>query len=739
MAIIRNDALRIPIIGLLMIAGCSLLLARLWWVQIEQGSDYAKRVRGVSQATVRIPAIRGEIRDRNGVTLVENHANYQVDFYLPDVVSGYRRAHGKVPINKYEVNVRGFEETREEADILTIVKEGIITRLEELGLAKDFNATQMRRHFRNNTHVPYTYLDSLDFETLARFAENDLGLPGVKLDVRPVRHYRYGALAAHLLGIVGPAEDISSQPDVAEFNFYDPDPEGRSNVEQFMDPYLRGKPGIRILKRNPKGVIEGEIGMQPPTPGANVYLTIDARVQMIAEQALRAVGRGAAVVIDPRNGDILAMASVPSFDPNVFVPKISNEDWSMLNDDLTNPLLNRAISPYAPGSTYKIMIALAGLKAGINPNSRPYNCSGGVTYGNKLMRCMGSHGSLNLADAIMRSCNSYFYQFGNTAGIENIVEVGNLIGFGNMSNIEVSGEKTGIMPGPKWLAGAYPRERWSSGHTANVSIGQGAVLTTPLQMASLAATVANGGTVYRPRLIDKVVDYKNQTLVKEQPKVLGHLSQLGLTPEQIEVVRNGMYKVVNDGGGTARRAQIKNVAVAGKTGTAENYTIRNGKTIKDNHAWFIAFAPYKDPELAVAVIVEGARSGGGVAAPIAARIIDETLALQRGYNPPLEPLAPAKGSFLFVNGVDFASAVPAQFGADTSGEVSVGPDPAATAAQTAAQSGGSAGNPSIRAAADREGRVNNAAAEKRPSFLQRMNEAAQPKPGATPRPRRHKR
>jgi len=711
-------ALRIPIIGLIMMIGCSLLLARLWWVQVEQGSTYAARVPGESRAKVRVPAVRGEIRDRNGVTLVENRASYQVDFYLPDVVAGYRTRHGEIPTRDIDVTVRGFPETRSETDIVKVVREGIIERLEDLDLAIDFNADRLRRHWRGDTHVPFTYIDDLDFTTLARFAENDLGLPGVKLDTKPVRYYRYGALASHLLGYVGDVRDISSQPDVRDFDFYEPDAEGKSNIEAYLDPYLRGKPGVRILKRDAKGVIRGEIGMEPPTPGANVYLTIDARIQAITERALRAVGRGAAVVLDPRNGDILAMASVPSFDPNLFVPRIPADEWATLRDDPTHPLLNRAISPYAPGSTYKCMIALAGLSAGLDPNRRAYPCSGGVQYGNKFMRCLGTHGALNLADAVTRSCNSYFYQFGNAAGIESIEAMGSLLGFGKRSGIELSGEREGILPSPSWLAVNYPRERWSNGHTANTSIGQGAVLTTPLQMATLTATIANGGIVYQPRLVDKIVDHRNHTIQRAQPRVLGHLAQLGVTPDKLEEVRRGMYNVVHGAGGTARRARLQNVAVAGKTGTAENFTMRDGRRIKENHAWFIAFAPYKDPELAVAVFVQGARSGGGVAAPIAAKIIDEAMAIQRGFNPPVEPLPPAIGNIRFVNNVDFTSDVPAAYGADPGGESVEGPDPA-TAPQTSATQSANV-RPAIREVADDEGRVQNTESPERRSFFQRL-------------------
>ena len=231
---------------------------------------------------------------------------------------------------------------------------------------------------------------------------------------------------------------------------------------------------------------------------------------------MRIVGRGAAVVINPDNGDVLAMASVPSFDPNAFIPSVSSEDWNKLIKDDTNPLTNRAILSYAPGSTFKTVTALAGLLAGKGNNH--YTCTGGVTYGGKYMKCWiaakgGSHGSLDLTDAIKFSCNAFFYQYGNAAGIDMIDKVGDALGIGKKTGIELSNEASGILPGKKWLEQTNPRDHWSDGQTANTSIGQGAVQASPLQMALVAATLANGGTCYYPRLIDKVLDRDGQPVI----------------------------------------------------------------------------------------------------------------------------------------------------------------------------------------------------------------------------------
>ena len=416
------------------------------------------------------------------------------------------------------------------------------------------------------------------------------------------------------------------------------------------------------------------MGIRPPVSGDNVYLTIDARVQAIAEEAMRVAGRGAAVVADPYTGNILAMVSVPSFDPNDFIPSISNEDWDGLIKDETNPLTNRAILSYAPGSTFKTITSLAGLTMGKGNNT--YTCSGGVTYGGRYMRCWigqkgGSHGTLNLVDALKFSCNAYFFQYGNAAGVDAIDRVANAVGIGQKTGVPLSNEAAGILPGKEWLAEHSPREKWSDGHTANLSIGQGYVQASPLQMSMVVSMLANGGTCYYPRMIDRVVDNQGQDVVDPDtgklaatgPRVRVQLADLGLKPDQIEKVRRGMWKVVNDPTGTATHAKLKGVELAGKTGTAQFW--RNG--VSDNHTWFICFAPYDKPKYAICVFLQGAKGGGITAAPIAARIMDETLALDAGkYSPEVKKLDPAKGNFTFINNIDFSSSVPVQTSPDGS-------------------------------------------------------------------------
>ena len=546
-------------------------------------------------------------------------------------------------------------------DVVKIVNSGIIPRLQQLDLAHDYNTRHLKSHYRHDTLVPFTYIEDIDFPTMARFSEHDVGLPGVGISIKPVREYLYGALAAHILGYVGMPRDIQQEPDVKDFTFYQPDVDGKNQIELAMDRYLRGEPGVRVLQRNAKGVIDSEVKVDPPKPGANVYLTLDARIQYITELALRhpALGRAAAVVLDPNNGDILAIASVPSFDPNVFIPSISLKDWQVLLKDPAVPLVNRAVSGFPPGSTFKIVTALAGLTKGLG--HAHYNCPGAIDYGGRPFHCWiaekhGSHGVLGLADALKVSCDCYFYQYGNAADIDAIDRIGDILGIGHKYELGLTDEKEGCLPGRSWMAARYPNQKWTQAYTANVSIGQGYVLASPLQMAVAYATVANGGIAYEPRLIRKVLypdgkpatDETGAVAVPDQPKIREDLRKL-LSADQIEVVRHGLWEVVNEvggpgGGGTGAKGRMKDVEVAGKTGTAQ--ASDRGK--RENIAWFCSFAPYKNPKYVISVMVQGGKHGGSVAGPVAAHILQQCIALDKGaLHVALRPLAPARNPHPF--------------------------------------------------------------------------------------------
>jgi penicillin-binding protein 2 len=742
-----NPRLRIQFLGLLMLMGLGALGLRLWWVQVARGAEWTAKIRGSSEATVRIPSVRGEIKDRNGITLVQNRASYEVDFYLPEMVKGYRERFGRPPMTEYRAIISGMPKDQKEPDIIRIVNQGVVPRLDDLDLARDYNAAQLQRHFRNDTEVPFSYLKDIDFPTMAKFSEHDVGLPGVDIAIKPVRSYVYGAFAAHLLGYVGAPDDIN-RDDAKKYTFYQGDVEGKSNIEKLMDEYLRGKPGVRHLRRNAKGQIDGVLKEEPPQQGANVFLTLDARIQAIAEEALRAVSRAGAVVVDPNNGNILAMVSVPSFDPNTFIPSIKAKDWKALQKDEGDPLVNRAISALPPGSTFKLITSFAGLRGPKNLANAKYNCGGGVSYGDHFFRCWVAekhytHGTIGLADALKVSCDSFFYQYGNAAGIQSMDAVGKMLGIGEESGLHLSGEQTGNMPGPEWMQIHHPQERWSQAQTANVSIGQGYTLVSPLQLAMAYVAAANGGTCYYPRLVDKVLNQDGAPVVDEQGKPVSFAPRIRadlrreVSPQDLELVRRGLWKVVNEEGGTGGRARLKDVVVAGKTGTAQ----ATDRGHEENVAWFTCFAPFDHPKYVVTVMVQGASGHGGeVAGPIATRILERTLAQDEGkFDLQVAWLAPAHhpNPLQLIKSVSYA-------GSNVGGEDDEGADTSQSGATVQMADAGV--QPDVEPEADAAGRVQRgrapraqpvAAAPERPrNFFERLFGVRRPTPPPAPTPAR---
>src|SRR6267378_915734 len=739
---------RLQFLALLFLTGLAALLGRLWFVQVAHGPEWTAKIRGSSEATVRIPSVRGEIRDRNGTTLVQNRASYEVDFYLPEMVKGYRERVGPPPLTEYRSTINGMPKDLKEPDIIRIVNSGIVPRLNDLDLARDYNAGRLQKHYRNDTEVPYSYVKDIDFPTLAKFSEHDVGLPGVDIAIKPVRSYVYGALAAHILGYVGMPDDIDKE-EAGKFTFYQQDVEGKSNIEKTMDHYLRGKPGVRYLRKNAKGTIEGVLKEDPPQQGANVFLTIDSRIQAIAEEALRAVSRAGAVVVDPNNGNVLAMTSVPSFDPNTFIPSIKAKDWKALQKDEADPLVNRAISCLPPGSTFKLITSLAGLRGTKNLLNAHYSCGGGVSYGDHFFRCWVAekhytHGNIGLADALKVSCDSFFYQYGNAAGIQSIDHIGKMLGIGEESGLQLSGEQTGNMPGPEWMQIHHPQERWSQAQTANVSIGQGYTLVSPLQLAMAYATIANGGVCYYPRLVDRVLkqdgspllDEHGNVAVPQTPRVRTDLRQ-EISPDKIDLVRKGLWKVVNEDGGTGGRARLKGVVVAGKTGTAQ----ATDRGHEENVAWFACFAPFDHPKYVVAVMVQGASGHGGeVAGPIADRILERIVAQDDGkFDMQVAWLAPAHhpNPLQLIKSVSYT-------GSNVGGEDEEGADTSQSGATVQLADAGA--EPDVEPEADAAGRVKQARApraqsvsapvDQRPrNFFERLfGVKRQPAPAPAPSP-----
>ncbi len=680
---------RLYLFAFAMLCGFALLVFRLWSLQIDRREEFAKMIPGAKKERARIPGPRGEIKDRNGVVLATNKASFEVRINLAEVVTEYKRLAKQnktgIPEITFEISERGIKRMKPELDIYKIFEETITKRMLEMGVHKDYSVESLRVHFRSfGGAVPWVYRDDLTFAEFSRIAEHNLGLPGVTVAERASRVYPLKSVACHILGYVRlPDDQRASAEDRKGWDYYVPDDFGGAGVEKSFDNYLRGKPGVRVMQRDQRGRPVGEVDeeYEEPRKGNDVYLTLDARMQIIADKALRdgKIGRGAVTVIDPNSGEVLAMVSVPSFDPNQFIPSIQQSDWDALLGNTTIPLLNRAVKGHVPGSTFKIPISFAGCLAGIQMSH--FNCSGSVTYGNKAMQCWiqrqsgGSHGTLGLSDAIKYSCNCFFYRYGNAAGIGNITKVGKILGVGTRTGIELEDEDPGILPNPDWLRAHRPAERWSDGYTANTSIGQGMVLASPLQMASVSATVANGGKAWSPHLLKRVMDH-DQAVLENPPSLRGDLSA-SVKAEEIEVIRRGMWKVVNDPSGTGKGARITGVEVAGKTGTAQNWRL-DERRVKhdDNHTWFICFAPYLNPRFAVAVLVQNGKSGGGCAAPVARRVLEQCLALDsptKPYTLAITPMEPAEGHFNHIASVQYADvAVPEALNADEDGDTGTG-------------------------------------------------------------------
>lgn len=679
-----------------------ILLQRLFVVQVIEGQKHAQTLINQTTIPILLSPPRGLILDRNGLPLAENRARYDVDLYVRELTGNYARAHrGRLPMKQVEVGMGDKRRKQKQVDIEKIVEETSIEPLRNLGIAANYDAEDLRRHAQQRPNTPFQLATQIDFATLSRMAERDPRIPGVQEAARPVRWYPYGALASHVMGFVGAPEEQTLET-------FQPEVIGKDGVEKGFDIDLEGKPGGKILKKNNLGFIMEEQGYQAPVPGQNVYLTLDARVQTIVEGVMRRVGRGACVVMDPNSGDILAMCSVPNFDPNSFVPGGGGKvpDWKRLMTDETKPMLNRALGAYAPGSTFKTLTAISALE---NPDAKftpqtVIHSPGSIEMAGRTWHDWNpdGQGDIVLKRGLAMSCNTFFYQLGVRTGIDSMSAMGKRIGFGEKILLGpdgepvLSGEDPGTMPGREWMENrmaqrkkAYkgkietwvaegkktPRpsppaiEKWSDGHTANTSIGQGFVRVTPLQMAVMLSAVANGGTVYRPRLVQGVgKTTENGTQATKEYPVAVKRGDLGVRPANLTAVREGLRAVVTEG--TGKNAAVKDVEVAGKTGSAQFVTQIGGNTVKDTRTWFTGFAPLKDPKYVVIVIVEGGVSGGSTCAPLASEILAKLFEMEKGTVPQLVYQAPVMGHFHGVTASDDSYQPPGAADDDDTGGLS---------------------------------------------------------------------
>ena len=569
-----SELLRIRLLYVFMVCSFIFLGIALLREQVFHGSRYRSSSERQSMRRVRVSAERGRILDRNGVCLADNRPSYCIAVYVEEL-----RQPGRWSRTVAKV-----------MDVLQDVED--IIKIE-----KQLKEEDVYSHIRKKLPLPLVAWRDVDHRALARLAESGRALPGIDVYYEPVRVYPAHKYTAHVVGYVGRA-DI----DEKDYHFYLPEMQGRRGIEFAYNDQLAGEAGGKLLRVDASGFRYDEQKEKECIAGRDVVLTIDLHIQKVLTKALE--GKcGAAVVMDPRNGNILALVSAPSFNPNLFSPAISAKNWSALNRDAEVPLLNRAVSGmYAPGSTYKPMVAIAALETGAATGGTSFNCPGYFQLGSVKFNCWkdSGHGTIAMREAIEQSCNAYFCHLGLKSGIESVYAASDFFGFGHITGIDIDGEQKGLLPNEAWKKRALG-DGWRSGDTCNMSIGQGALLVTPLQMAVFVSTIANGGFVYRPRLSAQMPD---------QGELLRRMTWSSST---MGIVRAGMRDVIEADTGTGKRAKIAAAEMAGKTGTAE-YGPR-GEGRKKN-TWMTVFAPYSSPRYAIAVIVQDGDSGGRTCAPI---------------------------------------------------------------------------------------------------------------------------
>jgi len=587
-------------IFVILVIFCFLILwMRVWYLQILKGESFMglsenNRVRFIS-----LPSYRGKISDRNGETLVTIRPSFNV--YI----------------------------TPEDAPDLKGTLEELLNHIE-------FDTSKVLKDIsRAPPFVNVLVQADITREQVAGIEENNRLLPGVQLKVEPLRNYIYGDLSSHVLGYLGEiSEDKLNAVRGAGYRLGDL--VGKEGMEYLYEADLKGKKGYKEVEVDVAGRELQTLRKLPPQSGNELVLTLDLRIQQVVEQLMTGTAEkpinGSAVVIKAQTGEILAITSKPSFDPNLFASGISVENWRKLIFDDMHPLQNKAIDgQYPPASTYKIVTAFAGLEEKLITPETTIFCPGHYRLGRGIYRCWrrGGHGYVNLHDAIVQSCDVFFYSLGHRLGVDNLAKYALELGFGVLTHINLPGEKPGLIPTKQWKLLAK-KEAWFPGETISVSIGQGFNLVTPIQQAKSIATIANGGMVLRPYLVKKIRDKEGNVLKEWFPKIERRLNHL---PGTLKIIREGLLGVVNEKKGTGWRARLSKLKVSGKTGTAQVVRLKKVLLGPDgekpeipyvfrDHAWFVGFAPYEHAEIAVAVIVEHGGHGGATAAPIVRKIIE---------------------------------------------------------------------------------------------------------------------
>ncbi len=587
---------RFTILLLMVILIFTVLLLRLWYLQIISAERYQLLSEKNRIRYLPVAAERGPIYDRNGELLVDNRPGFTIAALRQEV-----------------------------GDSTAMVKQlSDYLRMDEATLSENWVKGKSLPRYR-----PVPLAINVERDAVERVQENAINLPGVLTLVTPVRSYPYGELGAHLLGYLG--EITENELQSGDFNDYrGGDFVGKSGLEQYLEKYLHGEEGSRLLEVDVKGEGLRTLKSLESKPGLKVFLTLDRKLQEAAEEAF-GVQAGAAVAIDVKTGAILAMTSKPSFDPAFFARGISSDEWLALLKNDRHPLTNKALKgQYPPGSTFKMVTALAALRSGLITPEFEADCQGKIELGNREFRCWKKrgHGKTDLKKAIRESCDVWFYEVALKIGIDKIAEMARELGLDSVGGYRPDNERSGMIPDTEWKKKRF-NDRWYDGETVIAAIGQGFVLTTPMQLAVMTAAIANGGTVMRPYMVDRVETFAGE-VVQQQPSE--QLGKAQLTEAELVPVRGGMEAVVNEPHGTGWACRLPGITVAGKTGTAQVIRMKSDEEMEGldeeeikykhrDHALFVAYAPAENPEIAVAVVVEHGSHGGSVAAPIAREIL----------------------------------------------------------------------------------------------------------------------
>ncbi|HTY04349.1 MAG TPA: penicillin-binding protein 2 [Rhodocyclaceae bacterium] len=592
---------RLTIAGSFVLVCFGLLFSRFFWLQVVQHDYFETRAEDNRISLVPIVPNRGLIVDRNGVILARNYSAYTLEI-TPSKIQG-----------------------------------DLETAIDELGTVIEIQPKD-RKRFKKLLEESKNF-ESLPIRTrlgddeVAKFIANRYRFPGIDIKARLFRQYPFGAFASHLLGYIGRVTDkdldrIEEQDQ--EANYRGTDHFGKTGLEQHYEFDLHGITGFEQIEIDAGGHAVRTLERTAPVAGNNLTLTIDAKLQQVAERAF-GTRRGALVAIEPSSGGILALVSVPNYDPNLFVDGIGSVDWDALNNSADKPMLNRALNgTYPPGSTFKPYMALAALTYGKRRPEQVIFDPGYFTFGNYTFRDdkKGGHGMVDMYASIVQSCDTYYYMLANDLGIDNIATFMRQFGFGQKTGIDIDGESEGVLPSPEWKKKRYRKpehQKWYAGETISIGIGQGYNAYTPIQLAQAVAALANNGVMYQPHLVETITDTRSGEKTSLEPT---QVHTIPLRQEHVDVVKHAMVGVNKEGTG-ARAFVGAGYESAGKTGTAQVFSLKGAQykegTVKEelrDHALFIAFAPADKPRIAVAVLVENGGFGAQAAAPIARQVFD---------------------------------------------------------------------------------------------------------------------